>query len=79
MSPTIFREGRIRVFFFSREEARIHVHVQSPDAEAKFWIEPRIELAVNFGFPEREIVRIRQLLEEREDEIRKAWRQHRGG
>ena len=45
MSPTIFRYCPFRFFFFSREEDRLHVHVQSADGEAKFWIEPVIELA----------------------------------
>jgi len=45
MSPTILRYGAYRLYFFSREERRIHVHVQHPDGEAKFWLEPRIELA----------------------------------
>ncbi len=27
----------------------MHVHVISPDGEAKFWLEPEIELAVNQG------------------------------
>ncbi len=76
MSPTVFREGGIRVFFFSREEARMHVHVQSAGAEAKFWMEPRIELAANFGIPDREVGRILKLLEERQDEIRRAWQRH---
>ncbi len=76
MSPTVFREGGIRVSFFSREETRMHVHVQSAEAEAKFWIEPEIELAENFGFPDREVGRILKLLEERQDEIRQAWHQH---
>jgi hypothetical protein len=44
VSPTVFRDGPFRFFFFSREEERLHIHVQSPDGEAKFWIEPRIEL-----------------------------------
>jgi hypothetical protein len=47
MSPTVFREGPYRFYFFSREEPRIHVHVGSSDGEAKFWIEPEIELAVS--------------------------------
>ena len=47
MSPTVFRDGPFRFFFFSREGERVHVHVQSPDGEAKFWIEPEIELARN--------------------------------
>ena len=76
MSPTVFREGGIRVFFFSREEARMHVHVQSAEGEAKFWMEPRIELAANFGLPDRVIGKIQKLLEERSDEIRKAWSRH---
>jgi hypothetical protein len=34
MSPTVFRDGPFRFFFFSREEERLHIHVQSPDGEA---------------------------------------------
>ena len=36
------------MYFFSREERRAHVHVQHADGEAKFWIHPNVELAVNF-------------------------------
>jgi len=45
MSPTVFREEGYRFFFFSREEQRVRVHVLSADGEAKFWLEPEIELA----------------------------------
>ena len=54
----------------------MHVHVQSAEAEAKFWMEPKIELDANFGIPDREVGRILKLLKERESEIRKAWNQH---
>jgi len=54
----------------------MHVHVQSAESEAKFWMEPKIELDENFGFPDREIGRILNLLKDRESEIRKAWDQH---
>jgi hypothetical protein len=43
MSPTIFREAGFRFYFFSREEPRMHVHVQCADGEAKFWLEPADE------------------------------------
>ena len=79
MSPTVFREGGIRVFFFSREESRMHVHVQSAQGEAKFWMEPQIELQANYGLPEHEIARIREVIERRQDEIRRAWRTHFSG
>jgi hypothetical protein len=42
MSPTVFREGPFRFFFFSREDERLDIHVQSPEGEAKVWIEPEI-------------------------------------
>ncbi|MFM8509424.1 MAG: hypothetical protein ACKOCU_03725 [Betaproteobacteria bacterium] len=36
MAPTIVQAGAFRLFFFSSEETRIHVHVANPDGEAKF-------------------------------------------
>ena len=78
MSPTIFREGPYRFYFFSREEARIHIHVISPDGEAKFWLEPEIELARSFGLTEHDLRKVRTLIEEREDVIRQAWIDHFG-
>jgi hypothetical protein len=49
MSPTVFREHGYRFYFFSREETRKHVHVYHSNGEAKFWLEPTIELAQNYG------------------------------
>lgn len=51
MSPTVLRDGPFRLFFFSREEPRPHVHVAHPDGEAKFWIDPDVELAAVVGLP----------------------------
>ena len=50
MSPTVFRYKNYRFFFFSREETRKHVHVSSPEGQAKFWIEPVVALADYSGF-----------------------------
>lgn len=50
ISPTVFYHRNYRFFFFSREESRMHIHVYAPSGEAKFWIEPNIELAVRKGF-----------------------------
>lgn len=78
MSPTIFREGPFRFFFFSREEPRPHVHVQSPDGEAKFWIDPEIELAKNYRLSDKDLAKIQKLIESHEEEIRDAWNRHFG-
>jgi Domain of unknown function (DUF4160) len=54
----------------------MHVHVISPDGEAKFWIEPRIELAVNKGFGVTELNELQRIIEERRNEIRERWQRH---
>lgn len=76
MSPTIFRYRNYRFFFFSREEPRLHVHVFSPDGEAKFWLEPQIELALNKGLETVELNELKRVIEEHQDEIRRHWQKH---
>lgn len=76
MSPTVFREGPFRFFFFSREESRPHVHVGTARGEAKVWLRPRIELARQHGLRESDVRRILGLTAEREREIRDAWSRH---
>jgi len=76
MSPTVFREGPFRFFFFSREETRIHIHVQSADGEAKFWLEPAIEMARSFGLSTTDLNRLEQSVRDHEQEIRDAWNSH---
>ena len=76
MSPTVFRYRKYRFYFFSREETRLHVHVISPEGEAKFWLEPTIELATNQGFRSTELIELERIIEERENEIREHWRRH---
>jgi hypothetical protein len=57
----------------------MHVHVQSSDGEAKFWLDPVIGLAQHTGLSQREISEAQQLLQEHEDDIRNAWHRHFGG
>jgi len=67
----VFREGPFR-FFFSREEDRLHVHIQSAEGEAKFW------LARNHGLSAQDLRRIETIIEDHEQEIRDAWASHFG-
>jgi hypothetical protein len=48
VSPTVLRRDGFRFFFFSREEKRMHIHVQHDRGEAKFWLEPEIARARNY-------------------------------
>jgi Domain of unknown function (DUF4160) len=72
----LFRDGPFRFFFFSREEERMHIHVQSADGEAKFWIEPTIELARNHKLTSQDLSGVLQLVIDHEQEIRDAWHRH---
>ena len=64
MNPTVFRYKQYKFLFFSREERRMHVHVWSPDGEAKIWLEPEIELAVNKGLKQSEISELVKITKE---------------
>ncbi len=78
MSPTVFREAGFRFYFFSREEIRMHVHVQCADGEAKFWLEPTVAVAQNACLDARQIRSAQALVEAHVDEIRRAWQRHFG-
>ena len=74
MSPTVFRQDGYRFFFFSREEPRMHIHVYCADGEAKFWLEPQIELAKNYGLSRKQLKEIEKIIEEHYEEIKNAWK-----
>jgi hypothetical protein len=65
-----------RFYFFSREELRAHVHVQTADGEAKFWIEPTVEIFANCGLKSPQGTEAQKLVEEHIDAIRSAWAKH---
>lgn len=78
MSPTVFREDGYRFYFFSREEPRMHIHVHCADGEAKWWLEPEIALAQNFGLSAQQVRLVQQKVEVHASELRNAWRRHFG-
>lgn len=76
VSPTVLRARGFRLYFFSREEVRAHVHVQHAEGEAKFWLDPTIALALNYGLSPRRLRDAAKLIEEHLDDIRIAWARH---
>jgi hypothetical protein len=49
------------------------------DGEAKFWLEPKVWLAGNFGLSARQINELTKIVEEKRDEIKNAWKKHFAG
>ena len=76
--PTILREGPYRFFFFSNESTEHwHVHVESGDSYAKFWLDP-VELASSIGYNGKELNIIRRMVLENVDFIKEKWDAHFG-
>ena len=78
MAPTVHRERGYRLFFFSREESRKHVHVAASEGEAKYWLEPGVALARNFRLSSRQLHEIEAIVRKRKDELEAAWDRHFG-
>jgi len=78
MAPTIVKDGQFRLFFFSREEERIHVHVSHPEGEAKFWLTPEVHLAVNVGLNPTQVRQAQAIVQAHVKEIKNAWHRHFG-
>ena len=56
----------------------MHVHVASSEGEAKFWLEPKIELANNYRYTTKQISSIFDIIQEHHHEFVQAWRFHFG-
>jgi len=75
----VVRDGQFRLFFFSREETRVHIHVAHPDGEAKFWLTPGVELANYTGLSPGQLRQAQLVVEAHVKEIEDAWKRHFGG
>lgn len=64
MSPVFRRESEYIFKIFSNEEERMHIHVLCGGHEAKFWLEPQVELARNTGIPEHKLNEIKKIVDE---------------
>ncbi|WP_412768466.1 DUF4160 domain-containing protein [Methylotuvimicrobium buryatense] len=54
----------------------MHVHVVSSEGEAKFWLEPEIELAKNYRYSRKQLKEIESLVEVHYNELISAWQQY---
>ncbi len=46
------------------------------DGDAKFWLEPEIEVAVAKGLRPHRLKAIHRIIEEHKDELADAWHEH---
>ena len=74
--PTVLLIEGYRFFFFSNEgNEPIHIHVESAECYAKFWINP-LFVAANYGFNSKELREISIIIEENENLIKEKWNEY---
>jgi hypothetical protein len=77
MAPTFLFINELRFYIQSNEETRKHVHVEDKsNHKAKFWLEPKIELSVNYGFKEHQLTKIITIITQHETEFKEKWDYH---
>ena len=57
----------------------MHVHIAGAGGEAKYWLEPNVELARNHRLTQVQLNEVVAIIEARYDELATAWRTHFGG
>ncbi len=78
MSPVFRRESEYTFKIYSNEEVRMHIHVLYNGKEAKYWLEPQVELAKNIGIPEHKLNEIKKIVEKYADNFKEQFHQHIG-
>lgn len=74
--PTITIIGQYRFFFFSNEGFEPpHIHVESGENYAKFWILP-VKLARTSGFNKSELHKLRRIIFEKQQFFKEKWDDH---
>ena len=74
--PTVLKIGKFRFFFFSNEGSEpTHIHVESNEKYAKFWLEP-VQLARSIGYSAKELNEIRGLVLENLNLFREKWNEY---
>ena len=72
--PTVLRIGGLRFFFFSNESNEpAHIHVEQAECYAKFWLQVDVRLAHSVGFRQRDLTRIRRLVERHQIMFLETW------
>lgn len=72
--PTALRTGPYRFYFYSYDcdEPR-HMHVDRENKSAKFWLDPDVLLAENYGYNRKELRQIEVILRENLEGLRNEW------
>ena len=76
--PTVLKVRGYRFFFFSNDiREPVHIHVESDDKYAKFWLEP-VQLARSIGYRAKELSKISNMIIENQGVLKRRWDEYFG-
>jgi len=76
--PTVMKSGSFRFHFYSDEgNEPPHIHVETPNGECKFWLDP-VRLSKNKGVEPETIRRIEKTVSEYRDFFEEKFHDHFG-
>jgi len=74
--PTVLRVDGHRFFFYSNEgNEPPHIHVQTADKYAKFWLKP-VRMAESIGYTSEELRRIEDIISDHSELLLEVWYEH---
>ncbi len=69
--PNLLEVGPYRFYIFSGDCAeRRHVHVDRGEKSAKFWLDPDVSLAHNYGYERSELRRLERIIRENLEKLK---------
>ena len=74
--PSVFQERGFRFFFYSNEGSPrepVHIHVEKDGVEAKFWLNPVVQVAYNDGYDARTLRELRGVVQTNRTLIERIW------
>jgi hypothetical protein len=77
--PTVLRIGSLIFFFTSYDCGEpMHIHIVEGRKECKYWLRPdeTVILADNNGFSKAELMKLRRIVIENFQLIKKSWDEH---
>jgi hypothetical protein len=75
--PKVLLINGFSFLFYSNEGMEPpHIHVKKGDGEAKFWLEPIIEMEFSDDFSVSELRFIREIIEQHREEFIRKWHEH---
>ena len=71
--PTVLKLFGFKFYYWSQEHRPIHIHVRKGSAEARFVVEPEVELTENHGLKPHELALAEEIIRDNRKFIIEHW------